>query len=399
VGAETEIRVSFFRLMEHFSGLIPKWLLALASPSCKSVLLYGCGGGFDFSHALLLIPSLIRSGKKVVIASNSFTTTPLAFPDSATYYTEPTNPRNIAKLVRPQDPDSPETYCPEEPFVRLLAEAFPDVDIPVYASSCHTTSVPANEAFLGQLIREHTVDTVITIDGGTDSLMRGNEYRVATVIEDFMSLAALDDLRVTFQLQNAFLLVFSFGADRFHGASDASSLRAIAELTRMGGYLGSSSIDQASEGFALYANYLRLCKTKYTNMTPSIVGAFVAAAVVGQYGPYQTAVKPDPVPRDFARSGVPQSAIELFNLTEDGSEYDSVANRRVRPKDGYIWPLMGEIFGFAVDVVMKRNLIAERFKPVRTFEGVGDIYLAEKRKLDPQRLPVEDIPLTAQMTH
>jgi hypothetical protein len=54
------------------SLFLPPFLRRLADPSVKSIMLCGCGGGFDFVHSLLLYPELIRLGKSVVIGSYSF---------------------------------------------------------------------------------------------------------------------------------------------------------------------------------------------------------------------------------------------------------------------------------------------------------------------------------------
>src|SRR4051812_26734684 len=40
------------------SLLLPTFLRRLADPDVKTVLLCGCGGGFDFVHSLLLYPEL-----------------------------------------------------------------------------------------------------------------------------------------------------------------------------------------------------------------------------------------------------------------------------------------------------------------------------------------------------
>src|SRR5215471_11563329 len=54
------------------SFLMPTFFRRLADPSIKTVMLCGCGGGFDFVHSLTLYPELRRLGKTVVIGSYSF---------------------------------------------------------------------------------------------------------------------------------------------------------------------------------------------------------------------------------------------------------------------------------------------------------------------------------------
>jgi hypothetical protein len=53
-------------LAEH-SCFLPPFLRPLADPSVKSIMLCGCGGGFDFVHSLLLYPELKRLGKSSAI--------------------------------------------------------------------------------------------------------------------------------------------------------------------------------------------------------------------------------------------------------------------------------------------------------------------------------------------
>ena len=57
---------------DETSGLLPGFVRRLASPEIRTVLLCGCGGGFDFVHALMLWPELRRLGKQVVVGSYSF---------------------------------------------------------------------------------------------------------------------------------------------------------------------------------------------------------------------------------------------------------------------------------------------------------------------------------------
>ena len=79
-------------------------------------------------------------------------------------------------------------------------------------------------------------DAVVLIDGGTDSLMRGDEAGLGTPEEDIASIAALDELEVA----NKFLVCLGFGVDSFHGVCHAHALEAVADLTSQGGFLGAS---------------------------------------------------------------------------------------------------------------------------------------------------------------
>lgn len=103
-----------------------------------------------------------------------------------------------------------------------------------------------------QFIKEHNIDTILTIDGGTDSLMKGNEDGLGDPIEDCVSVTTAALLTEEDGIRNKLLLTVGFGMDRFNTVSDADSLRAVAELTALGGYLGSVSIEPSSECFTFY---------------------------------------------------------------------------------------------------------------------------------------------------
>jgi hypothetical protein len=82
-------------------------------------------------------------------------------------------------------------------------------------------------------------DTVILVDGGTDSLMRGDEEGLGTARRRHDHIAAadaLDDAKVPRKL----LACLGFGIDTFHGVCHAHVLEAVADLARVGGYLGHS---------------------------------------------------------------------------------------------------------------------------------------------------------------
>jgi hypothetical protein len=88
------------------------------------------------------------------------------------------------------------------------------------------------------LVQHLAVDTVVLVDGGTDSLMRGDEIGLGTPREDIATIAAVDELEV----ERKMLVCLGFGIDRFHGVCHAHFLEAVAELIQTGGYLGTFSL-------------------------------------------------------------------------------------------------------------------------------------------------------------
>jgi hypothetical protein len=105
-------------------------------------------------------------------------------------------------------------------------------DAEVYAFE-RTGVKPLRDAYK-HLIKKHDIDTVILIDGGTDSLMFGDEDGLGTPQEDVCSMAAVYRSGV----KNQFLVSVGFGIDHFHGVSHYRFLENVAEISRDGGYLG-----------------------------------------------------------------------------------------------------------------------------------------------------------------
>ena len=212
--------------------MTPGFFRRLSDPAIRNVLLCGCGGGFDFVHGLLLLPELKRLGKEVVIGSYSFGD-PSKIGGGAPIVFEEEDA--IAKRVTAADAPDPH-YAPEIHVCSFLdarhSEAAPHF---VYAYYARAFTVPRLTRLYRQLVDTHAVDAIVLVDGGSDSLMAGDEEGLGDPIEDAVSVttvAGLDGLRAKI------LVSVGFGADRFNHVSDAASLRAVAELTARGGFLG-----------------------------------------------------------------------------------------------------------------------------------------------------------------
>jgi hypothetical protein len=123
------------------------------------------------------------------------------------------------------------------------------------------------------------LDTIILVDGGTDSLMRGDEIGLGTPQEDIASITAVHELAV----ERKMLACLGFGVDRFHGVCHAHFLEAVAELTRRHGYLGMFSITEDMPEAQLY----RQASDAVFGAMPhhvSIVTSSILSALAGHYG-------------------------------------------------------------------------------------------------------------------
>jgi len=322
-------------------------------------MIAGCGGGFDFVHSLTFYPELIRMGKKVVIGSYSFGLPEnIKDPAKVIFSETTTHGHATVKEVSAKSQGSRD-YAPEVQICAYLDEAYPtEAPHTMYAYYARNFTVPLLRKLYTQLIEKHSVDAFILIDGGTDSLMKGDENGLGDPIEDAVSVATVASLT---GLKAKVLLSIGFGADRFNDVSDFASMRAVAELTAMGGFLGCVSIEPNSKAHLSYKN----CVEKiYANQTfRSVLTGLVLAASRGAFG-----FEPPP---------------EIGYRGKSGKTF--------------LWPLMCILWAFDVDIVAKRSKIVQWIKDCTT---VDDCYLSlSKGRASLQVLPVENFPTHQEMSN
>jgi hypothetical protein len=235
----------------------------------RRVLLAGAGGGFDLFSGLPLYHALRDAGKEVVLANLSFTQLELA---GGTRLTP-------ALLAVDADSEPPRfiNYFPEGYLCRWFRQLGEEVTIYCLARTGVLHLLDAYQL----LVKKHEIDTVVLVDGGTDSLMRGDEFDLATPQEDIASIAAVDELSVERKL----LVCLGFGIDHYHGICHAHFLEAVADLTRMGGYLGAFSLLTDMPEVERYRQ-AALAVFNYQPNHPSIVCSSVISALEGHYGDY-----------------------------------------------------------------------------------------------------------------
>lgn len=330
------------------SHLLPAFARKLHDPEVKTVLLCGCGGGFDFVHGLMLYPELRRLGKRVVISSYSFGD-PARIGEAPVVFEE--GGALVKRVTARSTP--PRSYAPEVHSAAFLDLHFPgEAPHALFASYARAFTVPLLTRFYEQLVREHGVDAVVLVDGGSDSLMAGDEEGLGDPLEDTVSLAAVAALS---GVRHKLLLTAGLGADRFNHVSDAATLRAISELTRDDGFLGALALERDGEPMRFYRGLLEHLDRHHTFR--SVLSASIVAAADGHFG----------------ATDVPASL-----------------SARVRPGELFLWPLMAMLFGFDVERVVARSLIAGW---VRELESVPECYraiLAQRERLTLR--PVEELP-------
>jgi len=233
----------------------------------QSILLAGAGGGFDIYSGIPLYFNLRKQGKKVVLANFSFT-----------WLSETTSEKvfPFCYQIRSGDSDlSGRNYFPER-YLKLwlgLQSENPNI----YGFE-RTGVIPLKEAYK-YLIKKHDIDTVLLVDGGTDSLMFGDEDGLGTPQEDVCSMAAV----YRSGIKKQFLLSVGFGIDHFHGVSHFRFLENVAQIAKEGGYLGMFQITKEMEEAKKYLEAVKFANEKMPGRE-SIVSNSIASALEGEYG-------------------------------------------------------------------------------------------------------------------
>jgi hypothetical protein len=231
----------------------------------RTVLVAGAGGGFDLFSGLPLYFGLRAAGKQVHLANLSFS------------HLEAATGRHLAPAALEVTADSRVStgYFPEYHLCRWFRDQGEEVPVFCFDRTGFHPLLEGYRAVVGHL----QADAVVLVDGGTDSLMRGDEAGLGTPEEDMCSVAAVDELDVP----GKYLVCLGFGVDAFHGVCHAHALEAVAEFTRAGAFLGALGLTAEMPEVRRYAEAaLAVCEAMPD--LPSIVCASVLSALEGHYG-------------------------------------------------------------------------------------------------------------------
>lgn len=233
----------------------------------NNILVAGAGGGFDVFCGIPLYFALKKAGKNITIANFSFT------------LLNETTCKQVAPhcyKVTPRDSDlSGRGYFPEKYLSTWFGYEGEMVDVFAFD---RTGVVPLRNAYKF-LIKEYNIDTVILVDGGTDSLMFGDEEKLGTPQEDICSMAAV----YRSGIKKQFLLSIGFGIDHFHGVSHYRFLENVAILSKDGGYLGLFQVTKEMEEGQKYVDAVKFANMHMPEME-SIVSNSITSAIEGEFG-------------------------------------------------------------------------------------------------------------------
>lgn len=232
----------------------------------RRVLVAGCGGGFDVFAGVPIAHHLITTGRDVVLANFSFTNLWMCGGERIT---------PITWRVDRQSAELP--HFPE----RWLAEWLATLGLraPIYAFA--KAGVKPLSAAYRSIMDRHEIDLVLLVDGGTDSIIFGDEPGVGTIVEDAVSLVAGSDAAG----DRAILASIGFGVDHHHGVSHHAFLENVAHLMRDAAFLGVLSLTPGTAGAEAFLGLVEHANRRQPQHQ-SIVCNSIAAALRGEFGDY-----------------------------------------------------------------------------------------------------------------
>ena len=241
--------------------------------SCKNLLIAGMGGGFDIFCGLPIYFELKKHGINAHLANYSFSD--IENVDFGIRLTK------TLVGVTP-NPERVYPYFPEFHLVNWFKEKRNE-DVIIWCFH-KKGAVPLTENY--KILVEHLgIDGILLIDGGVDSLVRGDEWELGTAVEDLTSLFAVNELS---NVPTRLLACIGFGAER--NLTHAHVLENIATLTKEGGFLGSCSLIPQMESYQAYDEAVTYVQSNEFQ-DPSVINSSIVSAVRGNYGDYHLTEK------------------------------------------------------------------------------------------------------------
>jgi len=241
--------------------------------SCKNLLIAGMGGGFDIFCGLPIYFELKKHGINAHLANFSFSD--IENVDFGIRLTK------TLVGVTPK-PERVYPYFPEIHLVNWFKEKRNE-DVTIWCFH-KTGAAPLTENY--KILAEHlSLDGILLVDGGVDSLVRGDEGEMGTAIEDLTSLYAVNQLS---DIPTRLLACIGFGAEQ--NLTHTHIFENIASLTKAGGFLGACSLTPQMDSYQTYDEAVTHVQSNEFQ-DPSVINSSIVSAARGNYGDYHLTEK------------------------------------------------------------------------------------------------------------
>lgn len=212
--------------------------------STNNILIVGAGGGQDVLAGLPLYYTFLKQGKKVHLANVTHT-------DFKTVrdHIEPII-LDIALLGATGTITTPSTNFVEG-YLSQFFKTSMGTDTTVWMLNSRTHVQGLKNAF-EKLVEYLGIDAIVLVDGGVDSIMRGDEDGSGTMLEDTLTLASTRGLSKNGIEIPRILACIGFGTEIEERLSHYRALENISHITKQGGFYGSCSIVEYMKSFQFY---------------------------------------------------------------------------------------------------------------------------------------------------
>lgn len=287
----------------------------------ENILLCGIGGGFDIFVTLPLYYTLTQMGKKCFFHSHQFTNLLPSKVGEDCFYGKSFD------------------YIPEIHLSRFLKQE-------IYING-RVGASQLRESYK-EIVKRHNIDHIIMVDGGVDSLMRGDEQNPGTITEEFIAFAALKYIQVP-----KTLMCMGFGCEKEEKISHYRVLENIAFLIREGAFIGSCSMTKDLQSFKFYRSAY-----EYVDGIPNHKKSHIHPRII--------------------------SAVEgVFD--EVAFEGETVMKNSVSV---LLSPLMGVMWFFNGDIVIKKNDMVSMLELHKTFlESLMTVQTNRSNRRNHQPIP------------
>jgi hypothetical protein len=249
----------------------------------KNILIAGAGGGFDIFAGLPIYFTLKDMGKTVHLANYSFT--------HLNIVGEYCNTKSLTKeFLEGATADIPDElqlgYYPEgylsQWFKRERGE-----DVTVWMFD--RTGPKMLKVLYQQLIDHLNIDALILIDGGIDSLMRGDEAGAGTLLEDTITMSAIESLDIPIKV----LGCLGFGAEL--EVCHYNALDNMSRMIKAGAFYGSCALVKQMH---VYRDYEQACRYVWERPShkKSQINMRVVSATEGEFGNHHRYTDYEPLP-------------------------------------------------------------------------------------------------------
>jgi hypothetical protein len=245
---------------------------------CKNLLIAGAGGGFDVFCGLPIYLELTKENQTIHLANLSFS--------SIAFYPLD-NFNNFIRLsetlvgVTANEEEVP-VYFPEFHLAKWFQQKYNQkITIWCFKKAGFQTLFQDYQL----LVKHLSIDGILLIDGGVDSLICGNEKAMGTFIEDSLSIAAVHLLQ---NISVKLLACIGFGAER--DISYNQILENIANLTKLDGFLGTCSLVRNMQCYQDYQEAVFYTQS-VKGQESSVINSSIISAVQGHFGNYHLTEK------------------------------------------------------------------------------------------------------------